>query len=185
MLVREDSDEATSWISFLTAFSFRQTKQTIVGHGKRLLSLKISPLCRTQTGFECASQNTQKVITLSIFGRHHPPCPFSPHSPTRFLKQGSDVSEKANTGPRTNLTRGLVSSVAQVKKLQRVQFCICYRFFLPSVSQPSMEGVGYLSELLPQIVIVLLTLSFLAQIILTLLNKKIKITILWSSSGLK
>lgn len=48
-----------------------------------------------------------------------------------------------------------------------------------------MEGVGYLSELLPQIVIVLLTLSFLAQIILTLLNKKIKITILWSSSGLK
>ena len=56
---------------------------------------------------------------------HHPPCPFSPHSPTRFLKQDSDASEKANTGPRTNLTRGLVSSVAQVKKLRRVQFCIC------------------------------------------------------------
>lgn len=125
------------------------------------------------------------IFLFSIFGRHHLPRPFSPHSPTRFLKQGSDASEKANTGPRTNLTRGLVSSVAQVKKLQRVQFCICYRFFLPSVSQPSMEGVGYLSELLPQIVIVLLTLSFLAQIILTLLNKKIKITILWSSSGLK
>lgn len=50
-----------------------------------------------------------------------------------------------------------------------------------------MEGVGCLSELLPQIVIVLLTLSFLAQIILALLNKKLKIliTILWSSSGLK
>ena len=37
-----------------------------------------------------------------------------------------------------------------------------------------MEGVGCLGELLPQIVIVLLTLSFLAQIILTLLNKKNK-----------
>lgn len=48
-----------------------------------------------------------------------------------------------------------------------------------------MEGVGCLGELLPQIVIVLLTLSFLAQIILTLLNKKLKITTLWSSSGLK
>ena len=106
--------------------------------------------------------------------RHLCLSPFSPHSPTRFLKQDSDASERANTGPRTNLTRGLVSSVAQVRKLRRVQFCICYRFFLPSVSQPSMEGVGCLGELLPQIVIVLLTLSFLAQIILTLLNKKNK-----------
>ena len=56
------------------------------------------------------------IFLFSIFGRHHLPCPFSPHSPTRFLKQDNDASEKANTGPRTNLTRGLVSSVAQPRK---------------------------------------------------------------------
>ena len=59
----------------------KQTKKLLaltVGHGQRLLSLKISPLSRTQIGFVWASQNAQKVITLSIFDRHHCHPPFSP-----------------------------------------------------------------------------------------------------------
>ena len=41
-------------------------------------------------------RNAQKVIwvnTLSIFGKHHCPSPYSLHSPTRSLKQDNEAYE--------------------------------------------------------------------------------------------
>ena len=51
---------------------------------------------------------------------------------------------------------------------------------LPCVTEPGVEGVGRLCKLLPQVVIIFLTLSFLAQIILTFLSMKVKFEMITS-----
>ena len=90
LLVRDDSD-GISWITFVTPFSFRQTNKLFWVPVNGFCLSKFSPLSLTQIGFVCASQYAHKVITLSIFGRHHCHSPFSPYSPTRSLKQDSEA----------------------------------------------------------------------------------------------
>ena len=83
---------------FWTNFTFHRQRE----HATTNFSFH-PQLSLTQIAFVCASQHAQKVITLSMFGRHHwavsgaqalIPVP-SPNSPTRSLKQDMEEANNA------------------------------------------------------------------------------------------